>query len=168
MPSDSLVESDSSQKRDNPLKTLMPPVLQHSGVWRGEYQHLDIQGKIVDQHASQVECVFPDYVTAPDDPVYLQRNEFTWDDGRKHKVEFAGIIKGDRIWWDTDTFSGYGWQASPSIFLLELERKDVAGASFLEAIVMGSCLTNRARTWHWFKDGVCYQRTLCNENLVTS
>lgn len=167
MPSDGYQQGDCAPSRENPLKKLMPPILHHSGVWQGEYQHLDIQGNIIDQHASQVECVFPDTVSDPNDPVYIQRNEFTWEDGRKHKIEFSGVMKGDRIWWDTETFSGYGWQASPAIFLLELERKDVVGASFLEAIVMGSSLTNRARTWHWFKGGTCYQRTLCNENLVS-
>lgn len=146
----------------NPLKEIMPSILLHEGVWEGEYQHIDIDGNIIDRHASRVECVFPEF----GDEVYIQKNHFTWADGREHEVEFGGVLEGERIFWDTPTFSGYGWVASPNIFLLELDRKDVKGASFSEAIVLGSNGRDRARTWHWFKDGKCYQRTLCNERLV--
>ncbi len=145
----------------NPLKDIMPSVLRHEGVWKGQYQHIDIHGKVIDQHASRVECVFPD----SGDEVYIQKNHFTWDDGREHSVSFGGIIDGDKIFWNTPTFLGYGWAASQSVFLLELERKDVVDASFSEAIVLGESGRHRARTWHWFKDGKCYQRTLCNESL---
>ena len=146
----------------SPLAKLMPPILEHAGVWEGVYQHLDINGNIIDQHASRVECVFP----TDGDVVYIQRNHFTWPDGREYNVEFGGVLVNDRIYWDTETFSGYGWQISPNMFVLELDRKDEPGASFFEAIVMGQNKRDRARTWHWFKDGKCYQRTLCNETLV--
>lgn len=148
---------------NNPLKSLMPEILEHEGVWEGQYQVIDRGGKLLDQHASRVECIFPDH----GDVVYIQKNRFTWDDGRCHEVEFGGILVDERIYWDTPTFRGFGWQASPDIFLLELQRKDVPGASFTETIVMGATKMNRARTWHWFKDGECYQRTLCNERRVT-
>jgi len=151
----------------NPLEILMPAIFEHAGIWQGQYQHLDIDGNIIDQHASQVECVFPEQVTKPDAPIYIQRNQFTWEDGREQQTEFSGIVKDDRIWWDTETFFGYGWQASPNIFLLELSRKDLVDVSFYEAIVMGETKQSRVRTWHWFKDGVCYQRTLCNEHRIT-
>lgn len=146
----------------NPLKKIMPSVLRHEGVWLGQYQHIDAHGAIIDQHQSRVECVFPDSGAQ----VYIQKNQFTWGDGRQQSVSFGGVMDGERIFWDTPTFRGYGWAASASVFLLELERKDVIGASFSEAIVLGEGGRHRARTWHWFKDGQCYQRTLCNESLV--
>lgn len=144
------------------LKQLMPAVLEHAGVWQGTYRHIDTQGNTLDFHQSQVECVFPE--TGP--IVYVQRNKFSWDDGRVFNVAFDGIIQNNKIYWDTDTFKGYGWVASPNIFLLELERKDEPGAWFYESIVMGADKKHRARTWHWFKDGVCFKRTLCDEHLV--
>lgn len=146
----------------NPLIKLMPTIHEHAGLWEGEYQVVDLQGKVIDQHKSRVECVFPEQ----GEVVYIQRNHFIWDDGREYKVEFGGVLIEDRIFWDTDTFTGFGWQAAPNIFLLELDRKDVEGASFSEAIVMGKSKRDRARTWHWFQQGKCYQRTLCNEWLV--
>jgi len=140
----------------------MPSIYEHEGVWEGEYQHIDMQGNIVDRHASRVECVFPE----TGNEVYVQRNYFKWDDGREYQAEFSGVIVNNRIWWDTETFSGFGWVAAPNIFLLELDRKDLEGATFSEAIVMGASKRDRARTWHWFKNGKCYQRTLCNEKLA--
>ncbi|CAM3812868.1 hypothetical protein [Rheinheimera salexigens] len=148
----------------NPLQQLMPEILQHKGVWRGTYRHIDIEGNIIDEHNSQVECIFPE--SGP--VVYTQRNKFSWPCGRIYEVEFDGVIREQKIFWDTPTFSGFGWQASPHIFLLELERKDEPGAWFYESIVMGDSGTNRARTWHWFKNGKCFKRTLCDENLVVT
>ena len=146
----------------NPLKQIMPAIYHHQGVWEGVYQVVDMDGRLIDQHDSRVECIFPEQ----GEVVYIQKNRFEWEDGRIYEAEFGGVLSGQRIYWDTPTFSGYGWQASPGIFLLELDRKDIPGASFSEAIVMGDSLKHRARTWHWFKDGMCYQRTLCNERLV--
>lgn len=143
----------------NPLRQLMPSVLAHEGIWLGTYRHIDLQGKTLDFHKSRVECLFPEHGAA----VYIQRNCFTWEDGRCLQVEFPGILKEGRIYWDTETFRGYGWAASEHIFLLELERKDEPGAYFYESIVMGSTDNQRARTWHWFKEGRCYKRTLCDE-----
>jgi len=144
------------------LKKWMPEVLEHEGIWEGEYQHVDMLGNVIDRHASRIECIFP----TQGDVVYIQRNSFKWPDGREFKTEFSGTLDDGRIWWDTDTFSGYGWQASPNTFLLQLDRKDIVGASFTEVIVMGESKRDRARTWHWFQDGACFKRTLCNERLI--
>ncbi|MBU3002616.1 hypothetical protein [Paraglaciecola arctica] len=145
------------------LQLLMPTVLEHAGTWQGTYRHIDIHGETLDCHQSLVECVFPVEGLV----VYTQRNQFSWDDGRVFKVAFDGIIQNNKIYWDTETFKGYGWVASPSIFLLELERKDEPGAWFYESIVMGPDKKHRARTWHWFKNGECFKRTLCDERLIS-
>jgi len=146
----------------SPLHKLMPDVLEHRGIWEGTYRHIDIAGNTLDVHNSRVECVFPQEGPV----VYIQRNQFEWEDGRTFNVAFDGILKNDRIYWDTETFTGYGWVASPNIFLLELARKDEPDAWFYESIVMGADKKHRARTWHWFKNNQCYKRTLCDEHLV--
>ncbi len=146
----------------NPLKKLMPAIYKHQGIWHGEYQTVDQNGTLIDQHQSRVECIFPE----SGKNVYIQRNRFTWPDKREIEMSFSGELQGNRLYWNTDAFHGYGWQASDHIFLLELQRKDVPGASFTEVIVLDQMEKTRARTWHWFKDGKCYQRTLCNEFLV--
>lgn len=138
-------------------------MLKHEGIWTGWYTHMDEQGNIVDKHKSRVECVFP----IEGEVVYIQKNRFEWDDGRSFSSEFPGVIKNEKIYWDTDTFCGYGWE-SENCILLELERKDDPAASFTEIIILGENENQRVRTWHWFKDGVCFKRTLCNEARVTS
>lgn len=137
----------------------LPALLLHEGLWRGRYRTVDLDGKVVDEHASEVECVFPQGGAYH----YVQRNAFRWDDGRTKEVEFGGVLEGDRIYWDTDTFRGYGWTTTDDVVLLTLERKDVPDTTFTEIIVLGANHRNRARTWHWFKNGELYQRTLCDE-----
>lgn len=140
----------------------MPYIFAHEGIWEGVYKHVDVQGNNIDQHKSRVECIFPDEGNV----VYIQKNRFEWDDGRVETNEFSGILICDRIYWDTNTFKGFGWQANKHIFLLELDRKDELDAKFYEIIVMDKGSKTRARTWHWFKDGNCYKRTLCDEWLI--
>lgn len=146
----------------NPLVALMPEMLEHKGIWEGTYRVIDRLGDTLDVFNSRVACIFPDQGSA----VYIQRNEFTWHDGRSRSTEFHAVLDGSRLYWDTETFRGYGWVGSPNIILLELDRKDIPGASFYESIVMSPNKRQRARTWHWFdKSGACYQRTLCDEHL---
>ena len=84
------------------LAAAAPAMLAHEGVWCGRYRTISLDGEIVDEHASRVECLFPD-----DGPFhYVQRNTFSWDDGRVHKVEFGGVLRNERVYWDTDTFAG--------------------------------------------------------------
>ena len=71
------------------------------------------------------------------------------------------------MWWDTETFHGSAWETHDGLVLLNLDRKDDPGARFFEIIMMGDTGEHRARTWHWFKDGQLYKRTLCNESRVT-
>ena len=142
------------------VEEAIPALLAHEGVWSGTYRVVDLKGKIVEQHESRVECIFPE----DGEFHYVQRNRFTWPDGRVRVVEFGGTLDGERIFWDTRTFKGYGWATRDGVILLTLDRKDVKRASFTEIIVMGANGDNRARTWHWFRDGALYQRTLCDEH----
>ena len=106
--------------------------------------------------------------SSPDDGpfAYVQRNLFTWNDGREYRVEFGGELRDGRIWWDTERFSGYGWATRDDVVLLTLDRKDEPGSSFTEVIVLSPDGEHRARTWHWFRDGRLLKRTLCDEHRV--
>ncbi len=137
----------------------MPAMLLHEGVWQGVYRVVDLDGNVIDRHDSRVECVFPDDGLW----AYVQKNRFTWPDGREFVAEFGGKLRGDRLYWDTDRFSGYGWATHDNVVMLTLDRKDRPGESFTEVIVLAPDGSHRARTWHWFRDGALYQRTLCDE-----
>jgi len=144
------------------LNDVMPNMVAHKGLWRGVYTHIDETGALIERHNSEVECIFP----SSGNIVYLQKNYFTWDDGRERRVELPGVLKNGKIWWDTETFSGYGWETDDGMTLLNLQRKDIPGANFFELIAMGDTGEYRSRTWHWFKDGKLFKRTLCEERRV--
>ncbi len=140
----------------------MPAMLAHKGTWEGVYTHIDEAAQPLDQHATTVICEFPEKGPY----AYIQRNHFRWEDGREYRAELPGIFKNDRLWWDTDTFHGSAWQTHDGLILLNLFRKDEPGANFVEIIAMGGDGFHRSRTWHWFKDGKLYKRTLCEEKRV--
>lgn len=141
------------------LEDTMPAMLLHEGVWTGTYRYVDVAGNVTDQYESRIECTFPD--AGPF--AYVQKNRYTWDDGREQAYEFGGELRGARLWWDTERFSGYGWQTDDDILMLTLDRKDEPGVLFTEMIMLAPNRDYRARTWHWFRDGKLFQRTLCDE-----
>jgi hypothetical protein len=142
--------------------TRFPAMRAHEGIWEGTYRHLDVAGRVEDEHTARVVCDFPD-----DGQVfYCQTITFIWADGRKREAVFEGVIRGDAVWFDTPAFHGKGWETHDGLILLNLARKDEAGANFFEIICMGKGGQSRARTWHWFRKGALYRRTLCDEVRV--
>lgn len=137
-------------------------MLKHAGLWEGVYTHINTAGELIDCHRASVKCVFPE-----DGPyAYIQYNHFTWDDGREFRAELPGVLRDGKLWWDTETFKGCAWETDYGLIMLNLERKDDPGANFYEIIALGDDGVHRARTWHWFKDGKLFKRTLCDERRV--
>lgn len=146
------------------FRKAMPTIRAHEGVWEGVYKHIDIDANIIDQHKVRIICEFPTTGEYP----YIQHNHFMWEDGRELKAKLPGVFRGDgRLWFDTPTFHGSSWETHDGLILLNLDRKDDPGANFFEIIAMGSSCKDRARTWHWFKDGKLFKRTLCDEWKVS-
>ncbi|TRW15334.1 hypothetical protein FMM06_14810 [Glacieibacterium frigidum] len=141
----------------------MPSMARHEGVWEGIYRHVDLDGVLLDTHRVTVRCELPDDGPYP----YIQHNHFVWEDGREHRATLPGILRDGRLWWDVETFHGYSWETLDGILMLNLTRKDEAGANFFEMITLGSTGEHRSRTWQWFRDGKLYKRTLCDERLVS-
>ena len=144
------------------LNGIMPGMLKHAGTWEGTYRHVDLENNIVDVHKSRVECIFP----SEGDHAYIQKNLFQWDDGREYRATLNGILRDNKLWWDNENFDGCSWETEFGLILLNLNRKDDPGANFYEIICMGDSGVDRARTWHWFKDGKLFKRTLCDEVRV--
>ena len=144
------------------LTGIMPAMLKHAGVWEGVYRHVDSANVEIDRHEARVECLFPN-----EGPfAYIQKNLFTWDDGKEYRSTLEGVLRDDKLWWDNDMFSGCSWESEFGLILLNLNRKDDPGANFYEIICLGDDGNHRARTWHWFKDGKPFKRTLCDERRV--
>jgi hypothetical protein len=137
----------------------MPNMIRHQGEWEGVYRHIDCDGILLDEHRMWTWCEFPD--NGPFS--YIQHNRLSWDDGRRATYEFGGVFRNGRLHWDTDRFSGYGWETEQGTLMLKLDRIDVPGAYYIEMINIAPDNQTRARTWQWFKDGRPWKRTLCDE-----
>lgn len=137
----------------------MPNMVRHAGEWQGVYRHIGREGSLIDQHHMWTWCEFPG-----EGPfAYIQHNKLRWDDGRSAVYEFGGIYRDGRLYWDTDRFSGYGWETEEGVLMLKLDRLDVPGAYYIEMINLAPDGQTRARTWQWFKHGKPWKRTLCDE-----
>jgi hypothetical protein len=66
----------------------MPALVRHAGLWEGTYRTVDSVGVEIDRHSSRIEVSFPD-----DGPhAYVQKNRFTWPDGRVVEAEHDLVV----------------------------------------------------------------------------
>lgn len=144
------------------LQTVMPAMLRHEGVWEGIYSHIGIDGALIDQYHVWTQCELPD--TGP--YAYVQHNRMRWADGRVAEFHFGGALVGHRLMWDTDRFTGHGWQTEDDLIMLRLDRRDVPDSHYVEIIDMARDGLSRMRTWHWYQGGQPLKRTLCDERRV--
>jgi hypothetical protein len=142
--------------------TEFPAHRAHAGIWEGTYRHLDADGTLEELIQSKVWCEFPE-----SGPVfYRQRIELHHAAGSVTASVFDGVAQDDHLWFDTPTFRGKSSETIDGVILLNLQRKDEPGANFVEVIVLGEGGRHRARTWHWFRQGNLFRRTLCDERRV--
>jgi len=144
------------------IRTAMPGLFAHAGIWEGTYRTVNLAGETVDFHRSRIKVSFP-----ADGPyAYFQENRFEWPDGRVLDVAHPGIYRDGKLWWDTDHIEGHAFQGDDRTCILTWRRKNEPGAHLYEIIILSDHPRHRARTWHWFRDGECYQRTLIDEVRV--
>ena len=141
----------------------MPNMLRHAGHWEGVYRHVARDFTLIDEHRMWTNCEFPTEGAF----AYIQSNRLESPDGRVETRSFGGVFRDGLLHWDTDRFSGTGWETHHGIVMLRLDRKDVApgssGAYFTEMIELSADGDSRARTWQWFEGGEPVRRTLCDE-----
>ena len=144
------------------IRTEMPVLVRHEGTWVGAYTVIDNDGNMIDTHKSQVTCEFPDDAAAP----YFQTNRYEWSKDKIQEYQFPGTYRDKQLWFDTERIEGHAWEADNSIIILYFSYKDMPDAYVYEMIHISPCNNHRARTWHWFKNGEIYQRTLIKEARV--
>jgi hypothetical protein len=137
----------------------MPNMVRHAGAWEGVYRHVDSDFTLVDQHRMTTLCEFPE----AGELAYIQHNHLRWNDGRELKRSFGGVFRDGLLHWNTDRFTGTGWETREGVVMLKLDRKDEPGVHFIEMITLAADGQTRARTWQWFRDGTPFRRTLCDE-----
>ena len=145
------------------IKKEMPLLARHEGVWEGTYTFIDPNAKVIDKHRSRVTCSFPDDGEVP----YFQLNEYTWDDGKTERIEFPATYKDGKIWFDTERINGFCWEVDDHCIVLHWVYVQDPSITLYELIHLDDSGTKRTRTWHWLKDGACFQRTLIDERRVS-
>jgi hypothetical protein len=145
-----------------PIRDEMPVLARHEGDWVGRYIHVDANGAIIDQHASHLTCTMPQEGPHP----YYQVNRYTWDDGRREELRFPAAYHDGKIWFDTERLNGYAWEVDDKTIVLTWSYKSDPDDYLYEMIQLSPCGNHRARTWHWFKNGELFKRTLIKEERV--
>jgi hypothetical protein len=146
----------------NQVVATMPALTRHEGIWEGTYRVVDALGQPLDTHRSRIEVRFPQ--EGPHD--YLQHNHFIWDDGRELKAEHPAVCRAGVLYWDSEHIHGRAWSVDERSTVLTWRRHDTPDAELYEIIVINETNNQRSRTWHWFRQGVLYQRTLIDEQRV--
>lgn len=145
------------------IREEMPLLARHAGQWEGTYTHVNPAGEIIDQHRSLLTCAFPEVGEFP----YTQTNAYTWPDGRTETIEFPATLKDGKLHFDTERINGYCWEVDDLAIVLKWTYVKDASVTLYELILLDESGNNRTRTWHWRKDGVCFQRTLIDERRVS-
>ena len=144
------------------IRTAMPLLARHEGEWVGTYTEVDLEGNVLDTHASHLYCRFP--VDGEYD--YDQINKYTWADGRTDERHFPAVFRDGRIWWDNELITGSAWEVDARTVLLTWTRKEMPGTYLYEMIQLSADNQHRARTWHWFSEDQLTKRTIIKERRL--
>lgn len=151
------------------IKKRMPLLAAAEGVWEGWYRYYDAEtGALIDQHRSRLLCRLPEDAQPSD---YHQTNHYFWEDGRTEVRDFPANYSDGRIWWDNDLIKGWAAAMQPDdshrSTCLSWVRKGEPDVYLYEMIQVDDAHNVRSRTWQWFRNGKCFQRTLIDEKRVS-
>jgi len=152
------------------IRDRFPLIADQEGIWDGEYVHLDAEHREIDRHASRLVCRIFDADTG-EAARLSQSNIYTWPDGTREVRFFEGRLRGDRFWIDNELIDG--WTAPVDLdetgrtLMVAWVRRNDPGFRFYELITMSEDGERKNRTWHWYRDGRLFQRTLINERRVS-
>ena len=144
-------------------------VADQAGVWEGEYVHVDANHNVIDRHQSRLICRLHD---GPDGEARLsQSNIYTWASGEQEIRFFDGVFRKDRLWIRNDLIDGW----TSAITLDDTQRSIVVvwtrpsepSFSYFEMITLSEDGNAKNRTWHWYRKGHLFQRTLINEKRIS-
>ncbi len=149
------------------IRTAMPLLARHEGIWEGVYRYVDPAGKTVDEHQSRLVVRFPQ------DGPYAghNTNHYTWANGKKEVRDFKSKFRDGRLWFDNDLITG--WLAEEPLdndrrsVVLSWTRKGEPHLYLYEMIQLSDCGRYRSRIWQWFDQGKIHMRTLIDEEKVS-
>ena len=146
------------------MRSEMPILARHEGTWEGTYIEVDPNAEVIDRFDSRLTCQFPEEGEHP----YVQTNRYEWPDGTVQEIGFPAQYDGTKLHWNNERIKGKAWEVEQDdrTVMLSWTRKDIPGSVFYEMIQINDDDDFRARTWHWFKEGELFKRTLIEERRV--
>jgi len=145
------------------IKTKMPLLARHEGTWAGTYRFITPQMKLLDQYDFRINVKFPD--DGKGGLTYRQESFYTWADGRTRELAFEGVYAGNGVVF-TGRIAGSIKELDDRTLYTHFWFDDQPGVDVCEAIQLAANNNDRARTWHWFKDGKLFQLTLVDERRL--
>lgn len=147
----------------------MPLVAAQAGVWQGEYVHFDADHREIDRHGSKLVCRLFD--GADGEARLAQTNIYTWADGSREVRYFDGRLRGDRIEIANVNIDGWvaplAMDATNATIMVLWTRAGEPDFRYYEMITVAEDGMAKNRTWHWYRKGRLFQRTLINEQFIT-
>lgn len=151
------------------ISNKLPLVADQAGVWEGEYVHLDESHRIIDRHQSRLICRLTDGVDGA--AKLSQTNIYTWADGTQEIRYFDGTFRDDRIWINNNLIDGWVGQVAldPTgrTIMVHWVRAHEPDFRYYEIITVAQDGEAKNRTWHWYRHGRLFQRTVINENRIS-
>ena len=149
------------------LKTAMPILARHEGIWEGQYRHFDAAGVLIDQHQSRLICRFPADGPYP----FHQTNIYRWTDGRSETRDYPASFRDGRLYWDNGVLSGWAAEVAEDpgrrTLVLYWSNRDLPEAYLYEMIQISDCGRYRSRVWQLIENGRIKMRTLIDEVKVS-
>ena len=146
------------------IKKEMPVLARHEGTWAGTYRYVTPQLELLDEYEFRINVLFP--ADGSGGITYRQESFYSWPDGRSQELIFEAQYIGDGQVTFDGPISGRMWELDARTIYLTFWFADQPGVDVCEMIQLADNNYDRARSWHWFKDGKLFQLTLVDERRV--
>ena len=142
----------------------MPLLARHEGTWEGTYRVITPRLELLQQYQFRINVMFPD--DGQGGITYRQESFYTWPDGKEEALIFEAQYTGDGLVTWEGRIGGRMWELDDRTIYLTFAFDDQPGVDVCEMIQLAANNNDRARTWHWFRDGKLFQLTLVDEHRI--
>jgi hypothetical protein len=152
------------------LAQVMPVMARHEGVWEGMFRRLNPEGQILEAFKAQITVrYFPDE-RWPE--VYHQTNRYFLPDGKITQYDTMGGFKDGKLVFESARVIGWSLDDPTDIYkrnaLMFMDYVQEPGLHVYEIMQISDCNRYRTRMAQFLKDGRTFQRTLIDEERLTT
>jgi hypothetical protein len=147
------------------IRSRMPMLARNDGVWEGRYRFIRPDLTLIDAYDFRIAVSFPE--DGEGGITYRQESAYHWDDGRAQSLMFEARLAGDRLVFDNGRIGGIMWEVDDATLYLRFRFSETPEVEVFEMIQLAPNNIDRARTWHWLRDGKLFQITLVDERRAS-